>query len=78
MNGEISFFPRTLQRLNKSAPLCPTSSLSVRYIQASLALSLLFTATLGFAHDKLLLADYRQCPPEIIVDSKTGRGFAHC
>lgn len=74
MNGEISFFPRTLQRLNKSVPLCRSSSFSVLYIQVSLALSLLFTVTPVFPQENVLLADYRQRPPEMIVDSKTDQG----
>ena len=74
MNGKTTFFSKALHELKKSTPLFRSLGFPVRHIQAVLAFSLLFTATLVLAQDKVLLADYRQRPPEMILDSKTGQG----
>jgi polar amino acid transport system substrate-binding protein len=45
-----------------------------RHIQVALAVVLLYAGTPVVAQEKVLFVDYRERPPEMIVDSKTGLG----
>lgn len=74
MNGNTKLFPTALRGFREYTRVFARLGFLARQIQAVLAFILLFGGTLAVAHEKELRADYRQRPPEMIVDGKTGQG----
>lgn len=74
MNGKTTFFPKALYGCKEYTLVFTSLGFLARQIQAILTFILLFGGTLAVAHENVLRADYRQRPPEMIVDSKTEQG----